>query len=398
MKKWKRALALLLAALCLTGLLLRQPTPAAAVTQSDISALKDKASDIAAKKADLKKKIAALKSQSADALAQKELLDDQCDLIRAEISNAEDQISDYESLITQTQADLADARVEEQARYELFCTRVRAMEENGTVSYWSVLFKATSFTDLLSRLDAINEVMEYDQGVFNSLRQIRQEIEEKEAELQTDLADAKEQKKVLDDKKAELDAQMSEAADLIAQISESTAEYQKLLKAEEAEANSIDAKIKAAEAAMKNNGTSKPATYGGYIWPVSTSKYITSPYGTRTSPTSGRTEFHKGVDIAKVRYTSEVHAAKAGTVIISQYGSSYGNYVVISHGAGNTTLYAHMSKRLVSVGDTVAQGAAIGITGSTGNSTGPHLHFEITENGSRINPLSYLTDYIKGWK
>ena len=96
-------------------------------------------------------------------------------------------------------------------------------------------------------------------------------------------------------------------------------------------------------------------------------------------------------------YTSEVHAAKAGTVIVSQRSSSYGEYVVVSHGSGNTTLYAHMSSRKVSVGDYVAQGDVLGITGSTGISSGPHLHFEITENGNRVNPLNYLTGYVQAW-
>ena len=173
---------------------------------------------------------------------------------------------------------------------------------------------------------------------------------------------------------------------------------QKLLKAEEAEAKSIDAQIRKLQQQLAASGNSTPGTKGGYIWPVTTSKKISSPYGSRVNPVTGRSETHKGVDIAGVFYSSNVIAAKAGTVIISQYGSSYGNYVVVSHGTGNTTLYAHLSKRSVKVGDTVKQGDVLGVTGSTGNSTGPHLHFEITEGGSRIDPLKYLTNYVKGWK
>lgn len=148
------------------------------------------------------------------------------------------------------------------------------------------------------------------------------------------------------------------------------------------------------------NGQSTESNPGGYIWPVD-SRYITSTMGGRTSPGGIGSTNHKGTDIGRVGYTSPVYASKAGTVIVSQYSSSYGNYVVISHGSGNTTLYAHMSSRSVSVGEYVDQGDVIGITGSTGNSTGPHLHFEVTENGVRVNPLShgaepqmgYLTGY-----
>ena len=139
------------------------------------------------------------------------------------------------------------------------------------------------------------------------------------------------------------------------------------------------------------------ATAGGYIWPVTTSRRITSPYGNRNTGIPGASTNHKGVDIGGVGYTTEVHAAKAGTVIVSQRSSSYGEYVVVSHGSGNTTLYAHMSSRSVSVGDYVDQGDVLGITGSTGISSGPHLHFEITENGSRVTPLNYLTGYIQAW-
>ena len=148
------------------------------------------------------------------------------------------------------------------------------------------------------------------------------------------------------------------------------------------------------------NGQSTESNPGGYIWPVN-SRYITSPLGGRNSPGGIGSTNHKGTDIGRVGYTSSIYAAKSGTVIVSQYSSSYGNYVVISHGSGNTTLYAHMSSRKVSVGQYVNQGDVIGITGSTGNSTGPHLHFEVTENGVRVNPLNdgaepkmgYLTGY-----
>ena len=147
-------------------------------------------------------------------------------------------------------------------------------------------------------------------------------------------------------------------------------------------------------------GQSTESNPGGYIWPVD-SRYITSTVGGRASPGGIGSTNHKGTDIGRVGYTSPIYASKAGTVIVSQYSSSYGNYVVISHGSGNTTLYAHMSSRKVSVGQYVNQGDVIGITGSTGNSTGPHLHFEVTENGVRVNPLNdgaepkmgYLTGY-----
>ena len=139
------------------------------------------------------------------------------------------------------------------------------------------------------------------------------------------------------------------------------------------------------------------ATVGGYIWPETVSVRITSPMGPRNTGIKGASTNHKGVDIGGVGTTTSVLATKAGVVQTSAYSSSYGNYVVIYHGPGNTTLYAHMSSRSVKEGDTVTQGQVIGITGSTGVSSGPHLHYEITENGARVNPLNYLSGYVKAW-
>ncbi|MGM9662877.1 MAG: murein hydrolase activator EnvC family protein [Oscillospiraceae bacterium] len=397
MRKKYKFLALSLALLMVLALFTESALPARAVTQADIDKLKEQAGEIASNKASLQKEIDRLKAESADATARKELLDQQSDMIRAEIANAEAQINQYETLIAQTKEELAEAEAEEEAQHDLFCSRVRAMEENGTVSYWAVLFNASDFSELLSTLDDVGEVMEADQRVFDEMRRVRQEIQEKKATLEESLREAEEQKSLMEQKRQELQSQMTEAAELVNQLSQDKDTYLKLLQAEEKEAASIDAQIRQMQQQLAGSGSTPAPTYGGYIWPVTTSKRISSPFGSRINPVTGRAETHKGVDIAGVGYTSKVLAAKAGTVIISQKGSSYGNYVVISHGSGNTTLYAHLSQRNVSVGDKVNQGDVIGITGSTGNSTGPHLHFEITENGSRIDPLTYLTDYVKAW-
>ena len=397
MKLTKRIGTLLLAFCMVAVIVSEQATPTRAATQADIDKLKEQAEEIAASKKELQKEIDRLKAEAKDATAQKEALDRRNDAIRSELKNAEDQIAKYEELILQTKAELEEAKAEEEAQKELFNSRVRAMEENGTVSYLAVLFNASDFSDLLSTLDDVGEIMEADQRIFDEMRRVRKAIEEKKVLLEESLTAAEEQKAVLEEKKAELQKELDEAAALVAEISKDKEGYLALLKAEEKEAASISAQIKKIEQELANQGKLPAATRGGYIWPVTTSKRISSPYGPRNNPVTGRYQIHKGVDISRVYYTSKVLAAKAGTVIVSQKGSSYGHYVVVSHGTGNTTLYAHLSERHVKVGDVVAQGDVLGITGSTGNSTGPHLHFEITEGGNRIDPLTYLTDYEKGW-
>ena len=386
---------LLIALFMLGSLQLEAMAPAArAVTQAEIDALKEDAEGYSSEKDQLQAQIDALANDKENALAKKTLLDQQSDALASEISTIESIIADYNTLIAQTEAELADAQEREAVQYERFCKRVRAMEENGTVSYWSVLFKAEDFTDLLSRLSDIQEIMDYDQGVIDALKKTQAEIAAKQADLESQKAEQEEQKSQLEDRKAELDKQRAEATALLNSIKEDEAAAQALLAEKEAEYERIQEEIKKKEQELA--AQLGPATYGGYIWPGTTSKYITSPVGGRASPGGIGSTNHKGIDIGRVYYNSEVLAAKAGTVITSAYSSSYGNYVVISHGTGNTTLYAHMSSRKVSVGEYVTQGQVIGITGSTGNSTGPHLHFEIRENGVIVNPLDYLTDYIRG--
>lgn len=395
MKRSKRLFCLLLTVLmAVTSLTLAQPVQA--VTQKDIDKLKNNATDLAAQKKELQTKISDLSDDISNTMKKKTLLDQQVAILSDQIGNVEDQINTYAALITQTEAELSDAEAKEQAQYELFCKRVRAMEERGTVSYWSVLFNATNFTDLLGRLDAVNEVMDADQAVINQLQTLQDEITAKQETLKSQKADSEAAKADLVSKKSELDTQRTAANKLVQQLSASKGEYESdmddLAAEEEAVQDRIMELSRQLAAQQAAQGQTSNVALGGYIWPVN-SHYVTSTFGGRSSPGGIGSTNHKGVDIGRVGYTTDIHAAKAGTVIISQYSTSYGNYVVVSHGSGNTTLYAHMSSRSVSAGQKVAQGDKLGVTGSTGHSTGPHLHFEISENGVRINPLKYLTNY-----
>ena len=397
MKRMCRMLAVLALAVCLVG---AEMSPALAVTQAEIDSLKNEAKELGSQKKELEAKLKELANDKSKALERKKLLDQQIDNTSAQIKNVETQIADYADLITQTEAELADAEEREAAQYELFCQRVRAMEESGEVSYWSVLFGASSFTDMLTRLNDVNEVMDADQKVIDDLKALQAEITEKKEQLEDSKAEREAAKAELVHKKSELDKQRQQAIALVNEINDNEEENQATLDALDKEEERIlaEALRKSRELAAQQAaaGQSSHSNPGGYIWPVD-SRYITSTVGGRASPGGIGSTNHKGTDIGRVGYTSSIYAAKSGTVIVSQYSSSYGNYVVISHGSGNTTLYAHMSTRKVSEGQYVNQGDVIGITGSTGHSTGPHLHFEITENGVRINPLNDGAEPRKGY-
>ena len=395
--RWLRAAALVLAAVCLLS---AGMSPALAVSQAEIDALKDDASDLKGQKKEIQAKLNALAADKSNAMERKDLLDQQIANTSAQITNVEAQISKYAQLIGEKETELKEAEEQEAAQYELFCQRVRAMEKRGSVSYWSVLFKAESFTDLLSRVDFINEIMASDQRVIDDLQTLQQQIEDTKADLEESKAQEEAAKTELVSKKKELDTQRAAANKVIQELTATENATEAVLADMEAEEDAIQAEIQRLSrelaAQQAANGQKPQSNPGGYIWPVN-SRYITSTMGGRNSPGGIGSTNHKGTDIGRVGYTSQVYASKAGTVIKATYSRSYGNYVVISHGSGNTTLYAHMSSLKTSVGAYVNQGDVIGITGSTGNSTGPHLHFEITENGSRVNPLSHGAQPQKGY-
>ena len=393
----RTVLCLCLAALCLAADL----APATArVSQEDIDALKGDAADLKDQRKELEAQLKTLANDKSTAIARKNLLDQQIANTSSQIANVEQQIAQYDQLIAQKEEELRQAEAEEAEQYALFCRRVRAMEEQGTISYWSVLFKADSFTDLLSRMDFINEIMEADQRVIDDLKAMQVRIEEAKTSLEGSRTEAQAARDELAAKKKELDAQRAEANKVIQQIAAAEDETEATLDEMEAEQAKIQKEIerlnRELQAQLAAEGKSNQSNPGGYIWPVD-SRYITSTVGGRASPGGIGSTNHQGTDIGRVGYTSSIYAAKAGTVIVSQRSSSYGEYVVISHGSGNTTLYAHMSSRKVSVGQYVKQGGVIGITGSTGNSTGPHLHFEVVENGQRVNPLSHGADPKMGY-
>lgn len=403
MQKKKRvaaaALAGFLALIMLMSVVLSIFGSASAVTQSQIDSLKEDAEALEAKQAELQAQIDSRTDDIMATMQKYELLEQQADLTRQEIENLTQQIQVCVVMINEKEVEYDQAVEAESEQLEHLKTRVRAMEENGTVvSYLEILFQARSFSDLLARLDLISAIMESDQRLADELEQARIAVAEAKAELEQAKAEHEAARADQEAKEVELQASMAEAQEtmdyLQANIDELTAVYE----ANEAEEEALQAQIdqlmeqlKAQEEANKNNGTGNVGTVGTgqYIWPA-TSTYITSPFGTRWHPVLGGYRTHYGVDIG-ASYGTNIYAADGGTVEISTYSSSYGNYVLINHGGGNATLYAHMSTRYVEAGQSVSQGDVIGLVGSTGISTGPHLHFEVRENGTRVDPMKYFS-------
>ena len=332
-------------------------------------------------KAELEKQIEAIQSDKSKALEEKALLDRQNDKLRSEISLLQQQSDE-------TQARITELTQKEQEQYELFCRQVREEEERGTVSYWSVLFKASSFTDLLARMDFVNEVMDYDRQVISDLQTTRRQLTEDKAALE-------QQKSEMESSQTKLQQQVDAASTLIREYEETEAGHQAMLdEAAEDEAR-IQALIRQQQSGGSSGGSGSSGSNSGvdgYIWPTNNTRVVTSPYGERWCPFHGY-ESHNGADIDAAR-GSAVLAAKSGRVIQAGWNGGYGISVMIAHDDGITTLYGHMDGCSVSVGQTVSQGETIGICGNTGNSSGAHIHYTMYKNGGTIDPLPYLPGYI----
>ena len=362
---------------------------------AQIAALEQKKREQQEKLKELEKQIAEAKAKKEDVMVTKNLLDQRNQLLLEQIDDTQNQIDD-------AAAQIARYELLEQEQYELFCQQVRSEEERGSLSYLSVLFKATSMADLLNRMEFVNEVAEYNKTLIAAMKETRENIKAEKTEME-----AKEAK--LGEQQDELQGKLDETTKLMNEYAADQRELEKLYAAEEEAGKAIVAEI---NRLMAESDVVPSAE--GFIWPVTTSRKISSPQGNRVSPGNGiGSSNHKGVDICNVSYSSKIYATKSGKVLIASMPysdpdggkSGYGNYVVIDHGGGMSTLYAHMSIVKVSVGQYVTQGDVIGVTGNTGASTGPHLHYEVHSttmvNGRAVtvyeNPLNYLPGYIAAW-
>ena len=383
-------LAVILALLMLLPIFSMIAGNASAVTQSEIDALKKEQQESQAKQQELKEQLADVEADQQAAQQKRELLTQQLNAINAEIKNIDAQIAYYDGEIAQKEEERKEAEAREQKQYELFCQRVRLMEEEGTVSYWSILFNAENFSDLLDRIADVDAVMDYDNAVMDQLIATRQELERLQAELESARAEEQAAKEQQEAKKAEQQAKVAEAQKLLDQINANIEEVNRQLDEESAAAADIQAEIAKKQKQLEEERKQQNIVISsetGYLWPLPGYYRLSSQFGYRIHPITGVAHSHTGIDIPASGGTS-ILAAKSGQVVTSAYHYSYGNYVVIDHGNGNSTLYAHMRSRAVSEGQMVTQGQVIGYVGTTGSSTGNHLHFEVRDNYTRVDPES----------
>lgn len=420
MKNIKKSLRSVFCAL-LAAAALAASLPAYAVSQAEIDDLQKKLDALEQQAQEQQDVINDLTSQKARFITRKLALDNKIEINRQMIELIGEQIEIYDEIIAEKQADLDKALEKETAQTELLRSRIRAMEENSTYSYASFIFDSSSVTELLSRIGDVNDIMHYDKTLEEEYMAAREDVESIKKSYEEARHEQELLQKELDTKQAELDARVEAAYTMIADIEtlsdDAQAEYDAIAEEEAKAEETLQEAIRkrAAEQAKYNQNNNSNNGGGGNSggsggnsggggssgggsatslsnlqWPVPSCTLITSRFGYRVAPTTGASTYHGGLDIGAGMGASIV-AAGAGDVIYAGANGGYGNCVMIDHGNGVVTVYAHMSSIGVSYGQYVTAGQYVGAVGSTGVSTGPHCHFEIRINGAQTDPAAYFS-------
>lgn len=392
----KKKLALLLACAILLSSL---PAPAFAADKEDyqdeLDALSSRYDELEAQQKAIQAEIDKTKNEKEKTLAQKRQIDNQISGVRQQISLLTDKINLLEGNITEQEEALAQKQQDMEENYQLLKKRLRAMYAAGNASTLGLVLGADSFSEFLSRTQVASRVAQHDRELIETMRDEIKEIEDIKAGIEADKADVESAKSQQAVKQDQLAGQLAETQDMIVDLEQMEKEY--LANKAEIDKAMADAQAEIDKIYAELDPSDDVYEGGQLLWPaVRGFSYISCDYGWRF----GGTDFHTGIDLAGQNsagsgiYGQPILAAASGTVIYSQttytQGRGYGIYLMIDHGSGISTLYGHCSRLAVSTGDKVSRGQVIAYVGSTGWSTGPHLHFEVRVNGSYTNPWPYV--------
>lgn len=379
------------------------PGAAYAVSESELDELKEERDALVKQRQAQQAVVNDLRAQQASVLAVKQALDERNMYTQWQIDLTQQEIELYDDMIADKSEEVAEAKALELEQLERYRVRVRAMEENGNVSFLAYLFNASDLGELLTAVDDIGEIMQSDRALEDAYIAAREKTEQTVAEYEEYKADIVQKQDELRAEQAELQSELDEATKLITDITEdllnNAAVLEEFEQAErEAETNVANMvlaleKQRQAQAAASGGGYSNGSTVvgtGQFSWPVPSCTYLTSRFGMRVHPITGVTKSHTGVDIG-AESGATIVAADGGTVVLAGVNSGYGNCVMIDHGNGYKTLYGHMSSITVTNGQAVSKGDTVGYVGSTGLSTGPHCHYEVWKDGSRIDPEQFYS-------
>lgn len=339
------------------------------------------------KKSDAQNKLNDTKQKKVKTLAEKEKLEKEAVTIQAEIDAIDKEIAETDESLLAEEAKLAEATKNAEKQYDVFQERFRIMCEQGDVGYLEMLLSAKSFGDFVDKAEIMQEITEYDKEIFDGMEALRQTIEKSRDEIASLKETQENAKSNLGNRKKELAAKQQQQAAYIRELEADTAAYQRIIDEEDRVMANLKARL---SGSLSTTSSGKQYVGGEFTWPTPSCHIITSAFSPRRkNPVTGIYKRHTGTDIG-AGYGATIVAANSGTVTLAGWNSGYGNCVVIDHGGGKATLYAHMSSYAVTNGQRVEKGQKIGAVGSTGNSTGPHLHFEILINGQAVDPMQYF--------
>lgn len=363
---------------------------ASAATASE---LRNKQAQLESQQKTISSKLSALKKSKAAAQEQLDLVNELVENLQTQIATVNSQIVAANAEIAGIEQEIARKDQEIEDSKEKFKQRMKAIYISGDMTgALEIMLSSDGVQEFISNMVYLEAMADYDQGLIDELTNDKEGYQEKKAIVEQHKKQIDAQKAELAEKKTELDAQQKEAEELMKQIKADEEAYKK--KQAEIDLQMAQARAQLDALISRNTSNSKNTAYygGSFGWPTPGYKRITSPYGNRTFTYQGKkiSSFHKGIDIGAPT-GAKIVASNGGKVVTSAYNAGgYGNYVIIDHGGGKMTVYGHMSKRGVSVGQSVDKAQQIGLVGSTGRSTGPHLHFEIRINGTAVNPINYL--------
>lgn len=367
-----------------------------AVTQEELENIEAQREVLETRRDNIEKKVSDLSASHASALEQKAALDERNQITLKQIKLLMDQIDLCDTILKQKEKEVEAAKQKEAEQLEKFRARVRSMEESENYSILDLLLTSSSIGEFISAMEDMQVIVESDKKLADDYIAAREEAERVRNEYLSVKNEYKEHLDVLNAEQGKLERQIAEADALIISLEEDTesaiAEYEISIASEDKMAKYLD------EMSLQYAHEQDAELRGVYsdsqfIWPVPSCTLLTSPYGYRIHPILDYERLHAGLDIG-AKFGEEIIAADGGTVLIAEYSDSYGNFVLIDHGDRYSTAYGHMSEIAVEAGQEVKQGELIGYIGSTGWSTGPHLHFEIRLDGERIDPEEFFSGLI----
>lgn len=383
-----RVLSAALAVVLTATLLVMAPVPgnSARAENAQVKKYEDQISELERTQKALQEKISNVQSEADQTAEYKQNLDNLVYTLSQKIAISQSLLEELETRIEETKASIEEKETSIQETFEKFQERMRMSYEEGSVSYLSMLLGADSVSDFLSRMDRINSMLEYDKTMMDRYKAEKEDLEREQDNLEESIALQKSTLETMEADKAQNEQLSAQAASYYESLKDDEAAYLSQYEAAKAEEDKLDQELAAYLQNLQKQNSSQVTAEGEFMWPLPVGQGYISCYFGESDPAGSP---HYAVDIA-IAYGTPIYASNDGTVLKAESHSSYGYYVLIDHGEGRSTLYAHCSSLAAVAGQTVSKGQVIGYVGSTGFSTGNHLHFEFRINGNRTNPLNYV--------